>query len=348
MMKRIKKGAPYLVIAAFITFVATIVTVYFYAGSASRKEGHRPFSDLIASAPRLQSVRFQTPECLTDIVRTEDKWLLASADGFPVDESAVAELLRNMSGWEFVEKKQVSPKNFGKLRLADPEKAPASEKFDLEEKKNFGGRVKITDKSGAVIGDFIAGKRVSGYLGGAKKRFYFRYSASKDVYVVEADRYPEFCAGPYLTADLGVPPFKKITAVEVTYAGKQKLKLVRSKKGEGDFVISGIPKGSEPIYPKVAEDYVRALTLNLRPTAIYDDSSGTKKGVKPNIAALILRSKDKQPVKIEFWRENEYSFMNLRNTDKFYNETKTYRISEKTFKILSQPFTGFLKKKVKP
>jgi hypothetical protein len=246
---------------------------------------------------------------------------------------------RDLSEWKLIEKRKAGAGVYEKLHLNNPIRSGAVAENSSE---GIGSRITITDGRGKIAADFIIGKRVASYPGGAVKRFYFRHTEGSDIYVAEAKRYPNLCAGDFLTADLGLPPFQKVTRIE-SYKGEKKqfaLERVGSDKKGSFFTPVGLPSHLRLIYPNAANDFVQILTEKIRPLSIYRIPK--EKPLNAVGSAIMFYTATEAPVRVEFWKEGDFHFMNFMGTDQAFNNQTLYRISEETFNILSQPLAPLL------
>ncbi len=340
MLKKLKQCAPHLLISATFSMMIAAGLVIYNGFSETGKTDIRPYPNLLAASPRLQSVRIVSPECSTDLIKKGgENWVLSSGRDYPASKQATLNFFRDVSEWRLIEKRKAGAGIYEKLHLNDPLRPNSSSKHSAS--GGLGSRVTVTDGRASTVSDFIIGKRVSGYFGGAEKRFYFRYANASDIYIAEAKQHPVFCAGDFLTDDLGLPPFQKVEKIE-SFQGNQKL-FTLEKAGAGKnafFTPAGLPDHLRLIYPNAANDFVQILTEKIRPLSIYPIPR--EKLFDAVTSAIVFYTADKQPVRAEFWKEGDFNFMSLIGTDKAFNDQTLYRISDETYKILAQPISPLL------
>jgi hypothetical protein len=164
----------------------------------------------------------------------EGKWVMPDRFNYPVEFAKVQSILLNAAELEILERKTDDPKKLDRIGLGD-----------TESKESDAVRVSFFDKSGAILSNFVAGKR---RIGGGYA-LYVRKEHDSQAYLVKGDGWMRLDLGPdyWLGAERFRMEKEEIAKITISRADKTDgMTLERAHNGARKFRVEAeLPEGKE-------------------------------------------------------------------------------------------------------
>ena len=156
----------FLIALLAVTAVAAILAVASSLGGGpnSNPQFGRPvLAGLASHLAEAGQVTLVHGEAKTTLSRGGDHWVVAERGDYPADAPKLRQLLLGLAGLAYVEPKTKEAKNYSKLEVED-----------AGAKDSQSTLVSVSGDQGALLGEVIAGKRVTDALGGGDDGVYVR------------------------------------------------------------------------------------------------------------------------------------------------------------------------------
>ncbi|MEM6602856.1 MAG: hypothetical protein AAF621_02295 [Pseudomonadota bacterium] len=323
--------SPLIVTAAIVTFI--------YENTVTDRDVRyqKPFKDFGKYHSAYQKIVILQDDLDITLRKKGKKWLITSQDNHLADTKKISRILNWISSFEIIAKKTSTPKLYPRIGLANP--SPAGEK-NIE---GSGTRIMIYGGQKAPLFDVIVGDILRSYKMRDKNRFFARYG-NKGAFLIESLPLPDFNRSAFFDrSQIGFPAFEDISRVTTYLSGEKQyqLKALTDKKdGSIAFYPETIPIGKRLLYPNIGTDFVHAVLHKISPFGAakvdYNDD------IAPN--HIVLTRRNGHNIMVNFRRsQNDIYYMvvlhdGLDKTGKIY----AYRIPEKDYKGVLQPFSAFL------
>ncbi len=156
----------FLIALLAVTAVAAILAVVSSLGGGPNSNPQIGRPVLAGLAPRLaeaSQVTLVHGEAKTTLSRSGDHWVVAERGDYPADAQKLRQLLLGLAGLTYIEPKTKEAKNYPKLQVED-----------AGAKDSQSTLISVPGDQGALLGEIIAGKRVTDALGGGDDGVYVR------------------------------------------------------------------------------------------------------------------------------------------------------------------------------
>ncbi len=156
----------FLIALLAVTAAAVVVAVFSSLGGGPNSDpriGQPVLTDLAPHLAEVGQVALMHGESKTTLARRGDRWVVAERDDYPADAAKLRQLLLGLAALAYVEPKTKEAKNYPKLQVED-----------AGAKDSKSTLVTVSGAQGSLLGELIAGKRVTDALGGGDDGVYVR------------------------------------------------------------------------------------------------------------------------------------------------------------------------------
>ncbi len=159
-------GQKSLIALLAVTLAAAVVAVFSGLGGGPNSDpriGRPVLADLAPHLAEIEQVTLMHGESKTTLSRHGDQWVVNERNDYPADAQKLRPLLLGLAGLVYVEPKTQEAKNYPRLEVED-----------AGAKDSKSTLVTVSGAQGALLGEIIAGKRVTDALGGGDDGVYVR------------------------------------------------------------------------------------------------------------------------------------------------------------------------------
>ncbi len=184
-------------------------------------------------------------EPIVTLSRGEAAWNVDQAGGYPADTGKLRTMLLALADARIAEGKTANPDNYHHLGVEDVSDTEAQ-----------GVKVTLTGPGEPV--SVIVGKRPT------REGTYVRLEGDQQSYLIDTTVDPERSASDWLDKRLMDIPGNRVQRVSVTHPDGEQLAVAKAARGDGNFVVEGIPEGRSLSTPGAANPMGNVLQgLNL-------------------------------------------------------------------------------------
>ncbi|HXP12444.1 MAG TPA: DUF4340 domain-containing protein [Stellaceae bacterium] len=147
-------------------FVAAVLAVFSGLGGGPNSNpqiGRPVLTDLTPHLADIEQVALMHGDSKTTLARHGDRWVVAERGDYPADAKKLRPLLLGLAALAYVEPKTKEARNYPKLQVED-----------AGAKDSKSTLVTVSGARGTLLGEIIAGKRVTDALGGGDDGVYVR------------------------------------------------------------------------------------------------------------------------------------------------------------------------------
>jgi hypothetical protein len=217
-----------------VVLVAAIIAVNKEQSSVVNKQaGEYLFPGLESKINDVAKIEVVKGEDHVTIEHKDDRWQIAEKDDYPADLSKIKEVVMKIAAFTTVEAKTKKPDNFGKLNVEDPtgENAKSVE-------------VTLKDKAGKELASVIVGRMESGgFTTVGQDKTYVRKAKDNQVWLVNGGLVVNETPSNWVTEQILNIDSSRVKKVAITRKGSKAVIIQKDKPGNGDFVLTDIPKG---------------------------------------------------------------------------------------------------------
>jgi len=163
------------------------------------------FPNLAPSLQGIARVEITSKGKTLAIVRKGDGWRLDDQVGYLVQQSKLRELLTGLTELRVIEPRTSDPEQFGRLGLADPDKAEGG-----------GTLLRVLDEASKPVVELLTGIRRTRTQGGLPEAIYVRRPGENRTWLAEGRLAPDTDGSTWLDRDIMNIPDKRIASVTVT------------------------------------------------------------------------------------------------------------------------------------
>ncbi len=149
-----------------VTVVAVVLAVFSGSGGGPNSDpriGRPVLTDLAPHLAEIEQLALVHGESKTTLIRRGDQWLVAERNDYPADGRKLRQLLLGLAALTYVEPKTKEARNYSRLEVED-----------AGAKGSQSTLVTVSGAQGKLLGEIIAGKRVTDALGGGDDGVYVR------------------------------------------------------------------------------------------------------------------------------------------------------------------------------
>jgi len=215
-----------------VTLVAAVLAVFSGLGGGPNSDpriGHPVLTDLAPHLAEIEQVALMHGESKTTLARHGDRWVVAERNDYPADAKKLRQLLLGLAALAYVEPKTKEAKNYPRLEVED-----------AGAKGSQSTLVTVSGAQGALLGEIIAGKRVTDALGGGDDGVYVRKPGDAQSWLARGTLDLSDTPG-WLDPALLDLPAAGVKEVQVSPPGESPLAIARDKL-EDKFHLAALPK----------------------------------------------------------------------------------------------------------
>ena len=232
-------------------------------GQAEMTAGTLMFPNLAPSLQGVARVEITSKGKTLAIARNGEVWGLENQAGYPVQQGKLRELLTGLTELRVIEPRTSDPEQFGRLGLADPDKAEGGATL-----------LRALDGAGKPVVELLTGIRRARTQGGLPEAIYVRRPGENRTWLAEGRLAPETDSSTWLDRDIMNIPDKRISSVTVT-RGAEVLEFGRA---EDKFLLRK-PTAAGTVDGFKLDEVARALQdLTFQEVKPAKDIPGTKIG----------------------------------------------------------------------
>ena len=230
------------------------------------------YPSLLESVNDVQSIEIANAAGQFSITRQGDGWGMAERDGFPVQATAVRELLIQLAALKIREEKTAKPEQYATLGVED-----------LDTPKASGLRVTVSGKASEKLASLIVGKaRKTG--GNESPGHYVRRAGEASALLVEGDLAVKLKRNEWVDTSIANIPVDRVRQVSLMGDGEPPVVVAKAERKDQLFTLQQVPKDKEPKSAALVSN-VGGLLLDLR----FEDVASAKvvAGLKPERTATL-------------------------------------------------------------
>lgn len=230
------------------------------------------YPTLLESINDVQAIDIANSTGKFRIVRQSEGWGMADRDGFPVQGTAVRELLLQLAALKIREQKTSRPEQYATLGVED-----------LGTPKAGGIQLTVTGKTGQQALDLVVGKaRKAG--GNEAPGHYVRRSGETTALLVEGDLGVKLKRNEWLDTAIANIPVDRVRKVSLLHEGETPVVVSKADRKEQLFTLQDVPKDKEPKSAALVSN-LGGVMLDLR----FEDVASAKQieGLKPVRRAVL-------------------------------------------------------------
>jgi hypothetical protein len=262
-----------------LLFVALACGLVFGAYQVSRSkaptlhvESTLLYPNLLEAINEAQSIEIANAAGQFSLARQGDGWGMADRDGFPVQTTAVRELLMQLAALKIREEKTAKPEQYATLGVEE-----------LDTPKASGLRVTVSDKSAAKLAALVVGKTRK-TSGNESPGHYVRRTGEASALLVEGELGVKLKRNEWLDTAIANIPVDRVRQVSLVGNGEPPVVVAKAERKDQLFTLQQVPKDKEPKSAALVSN-VGGLLLDLR----FEDVASAKlvAGLTPERTATL-------------------------------------------------------------
>ena len=243
--KRLKILAVFAVLSVL---AATWAVRHELSSWAKPEQGDKFFPALAERLDTVKRIQVSQGDRTLTFKRSQDEWVLAESDDYPLNPNFVQDVLRNLSELARLERKTGKPELLPRLHLRDPQAKGAQSR-----------RLVLLGANDAVLADLIVGKENLLLQVISEGGVYVRLPDSNQAWLASGDlkvgsKPKDWLKNPILNVPRG-----RIERATVSQPNGDRLVVVRSRETEGGFKLEGLGNDEELVSEYYPSDIARAL-----------------------------------------------------------------------------------------
>lgn len=230
------------------------------------------YPNLLEAINEVQSIEIANAAGQFSIARQGDGWGMADRDGFPVQATAVRELLMQLAALKVREEKTAKPEQYATLGVEQ-----------LDTPKASGLRVTVSDKSAAKLAALVVGKTRK-TSGNESPGHYVRRADEASALLVEGELGVKLKRNEWLDTAIANIPVDRVRQVSLVGNGEPPVVVAKAERKDQLFTLQQVPKDKEPKSAALVSN-VGGLLLDLR----FEDVASAKlvAGLTPERTATL-------------------------------------------------------------
>ena len=220
-----------------IVLIAAVIAVNKQQSSVINKQaGAYLFPGLEAKINNIAKIEVVKGQDHVTIEHTDNSWQIAEKDQYPADLSKIKEVVLKIAAFTTVEPKTKLADNYGKLNVEDP---------TAENAKSV--QVTLKDSAGNELASVIVGRTESGgFTSVGQDKTYVRKAQDDQVWLVNGGLVVNEAPSNWVTEEILNIESSRVKKVAINRKNTKAVIIQKDNPGNGDFVLSDLPKGKEP------------------------------------------------------------------------------------------------------
>lgn len=236
-----------------VTAVAALVAAWAVSSrptiEASDFEGTPVFPGLLSQVNDVDTIEIRHKDGLFTIKSSEDGWVFADRDNYPVQEAKIGELLVKLSRLEKVEPKTKLAERYDRLDLVAPD-----DKADTRAKE-----VTLKDADGEILASLLVGKRKF-TLGTTEGGTYILLPDDPQAWLVTGELNPGARSRDWLVREISNIKADDIQRVTVVHPDGETVSVFKETPDQASYTVENVPDDMELRRDSIADDMGRVLS----------------------------------------------------------------------------------------
>lgn len=236
-----------------VTAIAVIIAAWAVSSrpviEASDFDGTPVFPELLSQVNDVKRIEVRHKDGLLSIESTNNGWVYADRDDYPVQEDKVSELLVKLARLEKVEPKTKLAERYERLDLASPE----------DNKDTRAKEVILKDEGGSVVASLLVGKRKF-TLGTDEGGTYILLPDDPQAWLVTGELNPGARPRDWLVREISNIKDDDIQRVTVAHPDGETVSVFKETPGQSNYTVEDVPADMELRRDSIADDMGRVLS----------------------------------------------------------------------------------------